>query len=63
MLDHPAIRNAMLTGYGNGVVPEPYVCPICGAFDIGDVYIDENNEIVGCVDCIKLVDANDIDWE
>jgi len=34
------------------------ICPVCGA-ETNDFFMDENNSIVGCTDCIRLIDA----WE
>lgn len=34
------------------------ICPVCGA-ETNDFFMDENNNIVGCTDCIRLIDA----WE
>ena len=47
------------------VPPEPEedgwpVCPICGA-ETDTIYFDNDQNIVGCGECIKTVDA--FDWE
>lgn len=41
---------------------EYYYCPVCGAkLCYGDeVYIDGNDDIIGCVECIRTKYAEDV---
>lgn len=33
-------------------------CPVCGA-ETNDFYVSEHDEIIGCPDCVRRIDA----WE
>ncbi len=55
--DHPIIRNLQGTGYPYGEEPNTMTCPKCGE-DCDFYYIDWNDEIVGCENCISLWDAD-----
>ena len=58
--DHPVIRNMELTGHPDGKEPEPYLCPVCGE-ECEILYRQaDSREIVGCNDCIELVDPENI---
>lgn len=57
-LDHPVIVNLERTGYPDGKEPEYPICPNCD--EIADTfYINADNEIIGCDNCITVRDA----WE
>lgn len=57
--DHPAIANALATGYPDGIEPETYHCPLCGA-ECECVFKHKGSgEIVGCENCIESIDP----WE
>ena len=56
--DHPAIRNAELSGYPDGKVPAVPICPVCGA-ECEEVYESNTGGIVGCDHCLTLHDAYD----
>ena len=56
-MDHPAIANALRTGYPHGEPTCPH-CPVCGA-ETDIFYKDRYFDIVGCVDCMTQVNA----WE
>ena len=59
--DHPAIANALATGYPNGVEPETYRCPLCEA-ECECVYKHKGTgEIVGCDHCVESVDPCEVD--
>lgn len=53
--DHPAIRNAERTGYGDGKVPEYPHCPRCGS-ECSTIYY-ARKEIIGCDECVTTGDA------
>jgi hypothetical protein len=56
-IEHPAITNALRTGYPNGEPEYPH-CPVCNA-ECDEIYMDENDEIFGCDQCVKIKNA----WE
>lgn len=62
MCDHPTIRNLMATGEPDGREIRPYICPICGSYDIGELYLNRDREVVGCENCISTVDIFDSNW-
>lgn len=39
--------------------PEYPMCPICGCYDYEDLYIVNDNEIIGCSECVTVRDASD----
>ena len=57
--DHPAIANALATGYPNGKAPEAYYCPVCGEECESIFKHKVTGEIFGCDNCIEVVDP----WE
>lgn len=57
MLENPAIKRAMDTGYPGGEPKWP-TCPVCGkGCDV--IYQDTDKYVVGCNICVKALDA----WE
>ena len=56
--DHPTIKNMELSGYPDGKAPEVPVCPVCGR-ECGYVFCNRDDEIVGCDECIKEINAWD----
>lgn len=58
--DHPVIRNMERTGYPDGKEPEYPHCPVCGAEEIADVYVQDENSIAGCAVCVTRKDAEDV---
>ena len=57
--DHPAIANALATGYPDGMEPEEYQCPVCGK-ECECVYTHkESGEVAGCDRCLDEVEP----WE
>lgn len=61
MPDHPVIRNLERTGYPDGI-SRVYICPCCGAYDIDNVFIIDN-EIVGCDQCVSEKEPWEADCE
>lgn len=59
-LEHPAITNALRTGWPDGKAPQEPICPICHA-SCGEIYVTKDYEIVGCDECIKTQDALETD--
>lgn len=58
-LEHPAITNALRTGYPDGKEPEPPICLLCGK-ECEKLYKSrETGEIVGCDLCIEELEP----WE
>ena len=57
--DHPAIANALATGYPDGNEPEFYRCPVCGKECESIFKHKDTGEIAGCDNCIERVDP----WE
>lgn len=51
--DAPWIRDA--ERYGVPEVDE-LICPVCGK-EAESFFIDSNNDIIGCDECIRMVDA------
>lgn len=59
-LEHPVIRNMEKTGYPDGKTPKVPICPVC--HNVCDtVYVDQNQEIIGCDECLTAKDAWDIE--
>lgn len=58
--DHPIVKNMMDTGYPDGIVPKTYICPRCGQ-ECDEYYINDDNGVVGCENCITMYYAED--WE
>lgn len=56
--DHPVIVNLQSTGYPDGIVPDEYICPICDE-ECSFVYLDIDDNIVGCDCCIRVRCADD----
>lgn len=56
-MDHPAVANALRTGYPNGEPEWPH-CPVCGS-ECEEVYKDENGVVFACDECVKKQSA----WE
>lgn len=56
--DNPIIENMKLTGYPDDKEPKYPRCPVCGE-ETDTFYLDANNEIVGCSECIHKIDAWD----
>lgn len=56
-MNHPDIENTIRTGYPHGE-PEYPVCPVCG-YECDEIYMDMDEEIFGCSECIKKKSA----WE
>jgi hypothetical protein len=54
--DHPVIRNLELTGYPDGQEPSYPICPICHE-EADTFYVDPDEQIIGCDNCIKTRDA------
>lgn len=52
------IRNCEETGYPDRRKDEEPICPMCGE-RCDTIYKDNSNEIVGCDECLKPVNA----WE
>lgn len=57
--DAPWIRDAELNGMPEG---DEVNCPICGR-RCEDIYLDLNNDPVGCDCCIRIKDAFDWMWD
>lgn len=57
--DHHVIRNMEQTGYPDGKEPEAYRCPVCGKECESIFKHKDTGEIVGCDNCIEVVDP----WE
>lgn len=58
--DHPAVANALATGYPDGE-PETYYCPVCGE-ECECLYKNSGTgDIVGCDNCILRVDPGEVD--
>ncbi len=55
-IEHPVISNMEATGFPDGKAPRTPHCPICGA-ECGTVLEDNYGTIVGCSNCVTLVDA------
>lgn len=60
--DDPAIRRAERTGLRPGESPdEPETeCPICGKL-CESLYLDIDNDVCGCENCLRKIDAADYD--
>lgn len=58
--DHPVIANLMRTGYPDGKSPEYPHCPVCGAKEISEAYVQYINGVVGCDECCDMVFPEDI---
>ena len=58
--DHPVIRNMERTGYPDGKEPEYPRCPICGE-ECETIYKSKDYDIVGCDECIRSIDAWDVE--
>lgn len=56
MLEHPAISNALLTGYPSGHEPEPPLCFICGGECESMYRSRDTRAILGCNLCIEEYD-------
>lgn len=57
--DHPAIANALATGYPGGREHTPENCPLCGS-ECEKYYMRrEDGEIVGCDLCLTEIEP----WE
>ena len=57
--DHPAVANALATGYPDGREPDPEYCPLCGG-ECEKIYKRrEDGEIVGCDLCLEETEP----WE
>lgn len=55
--DNPIIRNCERTGYPYNKEPEMPKCPICGEYCDSFYKNTENQEIVGCDYCIKIIES------
>ena len=53
--DAPWIRDAELNGYPAGEDVE-LLCPCCGK-EAESYYLDSDDNIIGCEECIRCVDA------
>lgn len=53
--DHPDIRRCLCSGYAR---PKPDMprCPECGE-EVNEFYKNRHGEIIGCEECVRLVDA------
>lgn len=49
--DHPVIENMERTGYPDGNEPVEVCCPVCGRV-CDEVYCNEDDEVVGCSECL-----------
>lgn len=58
--DHPIVTNMEHTGYPTGRAPEYPHCPICAGEEIGSVYVNEDENVIGCEDCITKQSTEDI---
>ena len=59
--DHPVIRNMEQTGYPDGIEPETYHCPLCGA-ECECVFKHKGHgHIVGCENCIESIDPCEVE--
>ena len=54
--DAPWIRDAEINGMPEA---ETIYCPVCGAEDPEDYFLDEYDQVIGCDCCIKRKDAYD----
>lgn len=54
--DHPIVQNMERTGYPDGKEPHYPICPVCGE-ETDMLYKTINDEIIGCDNCIRSVDA------
>lgn len=54
-IEHPDITRAECTGYGRLQTREVMICPVCkeGLTEDDDVYIGENNDVIGCCYCVR----------
>lgn len=59
--DHPAIANALATGYPDGQESEAYRCPVCGKECESIFKHKGTGEIVGCDNCVEDVDPWEVD--
>lgn len=59
--DHPAIANALATGYPSGKEPETYHCPWCGKECESIFKRKGTGEIVGCDNCIEGLDPYEVE--
>lgn len=59
--DHPVIRNMKQTGYPDGIEPEIYHCPLCGAECECAFKHKATGEIVGCENCIESIDPCEVE--
>lgn len=59
-LEHPDITRARRTGYGTRNA-DTMVCPVCGEelTEDDDVYIGENDDIIGCCYCVRAHPAGE----
>lgn len=56
-MNHPAVENALKTGYPGGEPNWPH-CPVCDA-ECDEVYMDVNNVVFGCTECVRVKSAWD----
>ena len=56
-MEHPDITRTIATGYPHGEPNYPR-CPVCNS-ECEDIYFNEDREIVGCDECLKIKSA----WE
>lgn len=59
--DHPDIAAAMRTGYPRGKQIKARRCPVCGesASYRSELYVNSANEVIGCDECLRRVDAEE----
>ena len=57
--DDPVVTNMERTGYPDGKIPQTYMCQICGAEDVREIYSNGYQGVVGCEKCILKSDP----WE
>lgn len=61
-MEHPAITNAIRTGYPDGVEPNWPRCPIC-CRECETIYWSKVGDVVGCDMCLEKQDAWDYQKE
>lgn len=54
-----AMEMARTGNYGGDYEPECYAarCPICGAYEPEYYYLDDDEECIGCTECVYKTDV------
>lgn len=43
--------------------PKEYYCPVCGELVEETVYVSNNNEVIGCENCVTPKEPSEVDWD